>query len=188
MCFSCSDKKVLSPDEYMTYMDSHKDVLKISRELNSVNYSLQMLTPEQQILINSPDVFNNPAAFEKELSYYRNKLNFILVLKDPEKGMNKVRSTMFDKSEYGKILAYANTSLKEDFYLVQNEDTLYSTIVHLESANSIQPVFRLALGFSGLDSLSKECTLVFNDKIFNNGPIKFHYSKNVLSNLPEIKM
>jgi hypothetical protein len=188
LLFSCGQKKHMTAEEYMVYMESGKSDLKISRELNNVSYNVQMLTPEHQVLLNTPELISKPDAFKEELRYYRNKLNFIVVLSDPASGNNKVKSTVFDKGAYGKILAYANTSLKEDFYLIQDQDTLFSTITHLESANSIQPVFRIALGFNEVDTLTKEFTLVFNDRIFNSGPVKFHYSKDLLSNLPEIKM
>jgi hypothetical protein len=105
-----------------------------------------------------------------------------------DNGSGKVKKAMFDAEQYGAIMSYANSDLKNDFKLLQGEDTVYCHIVHLEPANSIQPIIRMTIGFSGLDTNLKDITLIYNDNIFRNGPLKFHYPKELLESFPEIKL
>jgi hypothetical protein len=82
---------------------------------------------------------------------------------------------------------YSNSTINEDFKLLQGKDTVYCALVHLEPANSINPVLRLTVAFSGLDPGSNEdITLFFNDNIFMNGPLKFHFDKKLFTDKPEI--
>ncbi len=98
----CSQKTVLSSHEYMDFMSSGKNGLKMTRELNGIVYGLQMLTPEQQALNASPEALENNALLKEELGYYKDKLNFILILQDAANSNNIVKSTLFDKAAMAK--------------------------------------------------------------------------------------
>ncbi len=188
MFFSCNKKKMLTPAEFLTFLNSEKSGLKLQKEFNQVNYKLQLQTPEVLALKNLSGKNTDNTSFNKEYKYYQNKLSFIFLIEDALQSNNRVKLAVFDKDMYGKMLLYANSELKNDFKLVQGVDTLICSMVHLEPANSIQPVFRLSLAFNNVDTVKKEYTLVYNDKLFMNGPIKFYFSKQVFENLPGLKI
>lgn len=184
----CNNRKALAPAEFLNFLNSEKSGLKLQKEFNQVNYKLQLQPPEVLALKNLSEKTANGESFKKEYSYYRNKLNFIFLIEDALESNNRVKLAVFDKDMYSKMLLYANSELKNDFKLVQGNDTLICSVVHLEPANSIQPIFRLSLAFNGVDTLKKEYTLVYNDNLFMNGPIKFYFPKQVFENLPDVKI
>lgn len=184
----CSCKRSsLSREEYVKYFNSN-DKFSVTREFNGILYKLKVQPPEILAFKNAEDQIRNKQDFDKELAYYKDKLNFVFLIEDASKNDGKVKSTVFNKQLYATILEYANTELRNDLKLIKNGDTLYCSAIHLESANSLQPVIRLSLGFTNLDPQNKDFTLVFNDNMFNNGPIKFSYSSTLFDQLPELKM
>lgn len=181
--FGCG-KKRLNQSDYLRFINSEESGLVQKKEFNNVIYKAKVHLPE---MISAAAEENlTKAKFDSNMAYYHNKINFIFIMED--NGSTKVRNAMFDKEKYGTILSYANTELKNDFKLLIGNDTLYCGLVHLETANSIQPVIRMTVGFSGVDSSAKSLTLIYNDNIFSNGPIKFYYSHETLNNLPEINL
>lgn len=185
--FASCKRAALSRDEYIKYINTEEDFC-VTREFNGVSYKLKLQPPELLTLKNSPEQINNNEDFEKSLEYFKDKLNFIFLIEDASKVDVKVKSAVFDKQIYASVLKYANTELRNDLKLIQNGDTLICSVVHLESANSLQPVIRLSLGFTDLDPLNKNYTLVYNDRMFQNGPIKFNYSSTLFERMPELKM
>jgi hypothetical protein len=181
--FGCGKKK-LNQSDYLQYINSEESGLVQKKTFNNVTYKVKLHLPE--MISATADENITKAKFESNMKYYNNKVNFIFIMED--NGSTKVKNAMFDKEKYGAMLSYANTELKNDFKLLNGNDTLYCGLVHLEPANSIQPVIRMTLGFSGIDSVGRSLTLIYNDNIFSNGPLKFYYSKETLNNLPEINL
>lgn len=188
-CFTgCGKRMVLSPEKYLQYINSEKSNLIVENILNNVSYTAKLQTPEFIAISNSGDKIKNQSDFINEIKYYKNKLNFIFLISDQKNQGNKVKEVLFNKEEYSSFLAYANTDLKNDFKLLNGNDTLFCAMVHMEAANSVAPTIRLTIGFSAIDTNRiKEYTLVFNDNLFRNGPLKFQYSEEAFNNLPEIK-
>lgn len=184
----CGKKMVLSPEKYIQYVNSEKSDLVVERNFNNVTYTAKLQTPEFMAISINGNKIKNKTDFINETKYYRNKLNFIFLISDQKNKGNKVKEVLFNNDMYSSFLAYANTDLKNDFKLINDNDTLYCTMVHMEAANSVAPTIRLSIGFSSIDTNRiKEYTLVFNDNLFRNGPLKFRYSEETFNNLPEIK-
>ena len=184
---ACGTGQKLTPDAYVRHMNSNESDLLVVKELNGINYKLRLLTPEYMALSQSRGSANKNDV-EEYLKNYGNQATFIFVIEDVDKHQGHVKSKVFNNESYGAILSYANTDLKNDFILVREADTVYCNLVHLEPANSLQPVIRLSLAFNIPPARAKGFTFLFNDNIFNNGPLKFTYSNQVMDNLPELKL
>jgi hypothetical protein len=184
----CSNKRKLPPKEFIGFLSSSESGLTLKKNFNGINYKARMYTPELLALTQSESPINSEPELKKKAAECSDRLNFIFFIEDESKINYTVKSTVFDKQRYGAIMAYANTDMKNDFMLVQGKDTLACSILHLEPANSVHPLLRISLGFNGVNPTTKEYTLVYNDNIFNNGPIKFHYSQSTFDHLPEVKL
>ena len=187
MVAACGAREKLGPEAYVQHLSSDESPSLITKELNGVNYKLRLLTPEYMALSHSRERLNKNEIMES-LKNYTHQVSFVFVIEDSDKNQGRVKSTVFNAEGYGNILAYANTDLKNDFMLVREHDTLYCNLVHLEPSNSLQPLIRLSLAFNIPSPAEKGFTFLFNDNIFNNGPLKFAYSNQVMDNLPKLKM
>lgn len=185
---SCGGRKKLSPDAYVNYLNSEMSDLLISKELNKVNYKLRLLTPEYMVINGNRNTPVNNEQFTTKLKDQIGRINFVMLIEDSENTGSIVKQVVFNTDQYGTLLEYANSNLKNDFMLVRRKDTLFCSLIHMEAANSLQPVVRISFAFEGAGSNDDEFTLIYNDHLFNNGPLKFIYSKETLTQLPELKM
>jgi hypothetical protein len=179
--------KSLTPDEYVTFLNSDESGMKSTSVVNNIRYQ-SILVPSQYLVIkHSKDSIKTQKDFEHQLDYYIDQLNVILLISDAGQKNHVVKKTIFDSQKYNSIIAYVNSEMKNDFMLVQDNDTIYTSLLHIESSNSVEPLLRLSLGFTGVNPKAKDVVLVFSDNIFENGFIKFNYA-SALSKLPEIKI
>jgi hypothetical protein len=187
---NCGQRKTLSKEDFIQYCNSEKSNLIISKAVQNINYTCKFKIPELTAILNSNKEFTSQAEFEKSVKTYSNEILFIFTIKDDSKSSHAVKQLVFDKQKkYSFLLAYANTDMSSDFELKSNNGNIVPcSFLHLEPANSVQPILRITLAFNYSRSLGEELTLVFNDKIFNNGPIKFNYPKDVLDYLPKLKI
>lgn len=184
---SCSSKKEMDREEYLRYMNSKDCGLLVTKSLKGICYELKCIMPEQQCLRFNRNSIQSKEQFNQLLNEYKDKLSFIMVIKDDE-GSSVVRSAVFDKETYGNILGYANTELQKDFSLEGFESQNICAMAHIESSNSVQPVLRLVLAFGSVSKMEHGFTVVYNDNIFNNGPIKFNFSESTISHLPVLNL
>jgi hypothetical protein len=154
---------------------------------NKVKYSSKIELP-QMIAINmlKADVIKKHELLDK-VKQFNGKTNFVFTLSDSD-GNSEIKKLIYNKEDYNALVSYANTALVDDFKLLLGTDTIPARIAHIESSNGIEPVVRISVGFSGLDSLKKDLTLIYNDRIFNNGPLKFYFTEEALTNLPKLKL
>ncbi|MBP7809088.1 MAG: hypothetical protein KA163_07340 [Bacteroidia bacterium] len=157
-----------------------------SKSINKIKYKLRLITPE--IMVLNSEKINSESAFKERLKNYEGQVQFNFIIEDDnsENG-SLVKETIINPKVYSEILHYANTEMTNDLFVIINGDTINCTIMHLEPANSIQPVLRFSVGLSDIKNKIEECTFCFNDNIFNNGLIKFNYSSSTFNNMPKIK-
>jgi hypothetical protein len=184
----CSRRSDLNQSEYVRFLNSSESGLVISKTHNNITFNARMQTPEMLTLLGAKGPYSKPAEFETDKKQYEDRLNFTFIIEDEGKH-HQVKETVFDENTYGQLLSYANTELQNDFELqLPNGEIVPCSIAHVEAANSVQPVIRVALAFNHVDPKIKEYTLVFNDNLFNTGKIKFLYKKEIFDNLPKLKI
>lgn len=188
LSFSCSDSTRLFPSEYKQFVNSDECPLIQSKEINAIKYTVRLQPPELTALNCVGDSIKTESDFSRHLTYYADKMNVILLIGDADESEHLVKKTIFDPTKFHSILSYANTKLAEEVILVQDDDTLYTSLIHLEPANSMQPFLRISMNFHGVNPNAKAYTIVFNDNIFQSGPMKFRYSSELFKELPTLKI
>lgn len=93
-------------------------------------------------------------------------------------------------NEYSERINYYSFKSQNDMLLIEGNDTLRSAFVNFERSFDLSPVINLTIAFERktkgrLDRLN----FVFDDRVYNNGKIKFELNSELISlfNSPEIK-
>jgi hypothetical protein len=184
---SCDKVSELSVKDYVVYVDSEKSNLSKTKTINSIKYKVKLITPELMVLGN--EKIKDQTEFLEKCKGYNEQMNFTFIIEDDKDSKDfAVKDALIESETYSNIMQYANSEMVRDIYLITDSDTIRCSLLHLEPANSVQPVFRFSLGFTGLKHKIKECTLCINDELFNNGCIKFNYSESTFNNLPKVKV
>ena len=77
--------------------------------------------------------------------------------------------------------------MQNDIFIVQGNDTLYPGMYHFERIYEIAPFATVMLAFDDKKfKPENEFTVVYNDRLFNKGFIKYNYSPKQLIDLPNI--
>ena len=188
LTFSCSDQNCLILEEYRQYLNSEECPLNTSKEINDIKYAVRVQPPQLTLMNSVGDSIKTELDFNRYLKYYMDKWNVVLLISDADQSDHLVKRTIFDQAKFQAILSYANTELAENVMLVQDNDTLYTSLIHLEPANSMQPLLRISMNFQGNNPNAESYTIIFNDDIFQNGPMKFRYTSEQFKNLPTLKI
>jgi len=90
--------------------------------------------------------------------------------------------------QYSDRVNYFSFEMQKDIHLVEGTDTLACQLYHFERTFDVSPTSTILLGFPISTQTNSEVkTLVVYDRTFNNGLLKFTFSKKVLKNLPKLK-
>lgn len=185
---ACSRHEIMTPEEFFNYCNTEQSGLVKERKFNNILYKVRLVVPECLALQEGKP--KTEMEFRTRLGEMNNQINFVLLLEDDGPIMGQVRKAVFDKSRYGEILSYSNTLLQQDFELkTSNGEIIPSSLVHIESANSTQPVLRISGTFRIKSEILREgVSLKFDDNIFLSGPVNFYFDKTVFQQLPSIRI
>lgn len=180
-------KQELGPEEFVSFVNNEPALHRAS-EVNGIKYETRLIPSQALAMRHRGDSVKTRPEMDSLLKCYYDRVNFTLLISDANEDVHVVKQTIFDAQRYNTIISYANAEMSNDFMLVQEGDTLYTSLLHIESSNSVKPVLRLSLGFEGVKPGASDLTLIFSDHIFESGFIKFNFPSSALRNLPEIKI
>ena len=184
---SCSNKREkLSVKEYMNYVNDPSNNLIVSKELNAIRFNLSYQPVDLMVANRHFGEQVSEAELVKEINENQNYIYCNFIIKDNEQE-NNIKKMILSKKEYQNELSYFSSGMQSDFYAVAGNDTLPCVMYHFENPENISPELRIALGFeSSLPIGNKEIQVVFDDKVFGNGYIKFVFDKETISAIPAI--
>lgn len=186
LLFLACGPKFLNEKEYLNYLRSAESGLTQHQLLNGVDYCLTYLPPEYMSLMRRETV--GPESDSSSKKGQTEPINFTLLLQDEDKDEFQVKS-LVNTGDFNAVLQYANSDMKQDVRLLVGYDTLYCSLLHMEPANSLLPMVRISMVFFAPASqdLKDGFTLLYNDRIFNKGPLRYNYTNRLMAALPQLK-
>lgn len=90
-------------------------------------------------------------------------------------------------AQYEARVKYFSFEMEKDICLVQGKDTIYPGLFQFERIFEVAPYATVIFAFDNkMFNKNEEFTIVYNDKVFEKGFIKFNYKNKQLINLPNI--
>jgi len=187
--FGCGPAENLFMRDYIRYLNSEQCPLYSSKTQDKIKFECRLQTEDLITLLSAGPNFETTKAFEAEKAEHAGQLNVVFIISDEIAKEHQVKERIFDKKLYSSMLSYANTELQYDFNLqLENGDVVPCNLVHLEAANSVKPVIRITAAFNCSGAKLEGCSLMFDDKLFNTGRMKFYYAADVFKDLPKLKI
>lgn len=182
-----SCKKSLAPLEYKTWIESEESGLRKTKAIGEMEYEMQYQTREYLLLLNKgPKAFEKEIDIESSLEDFSNDIQVLFTIRNLN-GIPPLNYNVQNEMEYYARIQYLTSEVTSDFFILNNSmDTVKCLFSHMERDFGITPELRLNLAF-GMQKPSEDFQLCFNDRLFNNGMIKFSMSKDDLSDLPELR-
>lgn len=176
-CFLYSCAKPLTAEEYAAYVSNPENGLRKDQTLGDFELSV-MYEPTNYLLAKRNDSEVTKEEYEQfEHFQFRIKLSGggdILMYKETQLQNEVTRINHF------------GFNAQRDFQIITSADTNQCKMVHFSRNYNLSPTIDLSLVFDPIPK-DNDWQLVYNDKQFNLGKIKFLFKADDLNDLPELK-
>jgi hypothetical protein len=117
----------------------------------------------------------NQDLFNIDSLYQENKRERIVEFTFEQEDEDDLLKDKFTSLSYEDGVKYMSFSLDKDFYVVtSNNDTIKCSGVNYERNFKVAPFQKVLLFFSGIDP-NEKIQLIYNDKLFKKGILKFQF-------------
>ncbi|MCW3084172.1 MAG: hypothetical protein JWP12_1538 [Bacteroidetes bacterium] len=179
---------VLDAAAYVRWMQDPENGLKKEKKIDELTFSVQYKTPEYVTCMElrgrpcTDSVLRKNIGELKDMQYYDLKI----LLNDGSSELLKYKNT--SPQQYNDRVNYFAFGMQNDLALVDGNDTLRCDLYHYERAYDVTPSATMLLGFIKKSNNDKnDKTLIFYDRTFNKGMLKFKFAATGLYNKPKLK-
>lgn len=121
----------------------------------------------------------NQDMFEADSIYQINKNERLIEFTFEQDKEEDLLQSKFTNMDYEEAITYLAFTVENDFFAVtKSNDTIACSGAIYERAFKVAPHQKVLLFFSGIDP-DEEVQLVYNDKLYRKGILKFTFTKNI---------
>lgn len=138
----------------------NNDSLLQVKKIGDISYELMVIPKEEMV---------HDEIKPADLMYFK------LSICDQSENSKNI-SSLFLQSNYNKLLFYINQQINSDFEMENSDGNNYPIQVFFENNNRIAKKLVFLIAFEKYKKEQNNFTITFNDKIFNNGKVKFLFT------------
>ncbi len=186
---SCSDRRTLSPEQYIAWAKASQKELIKTKEINGYRFTLKF-QPAELLILKNAEGLTSEDALDSMKKIQKGIVNLVMDIGSTDNQQSLLRANLAVEEEYYQRMYYYTTDVQKDLYLVEGKDTLPCVFYHFEQTFNITPVNSMIMEFERKDPNApyKDIYFIYEDRILNAGIIKFQYKKSFLNNLPKLKI
>lgn len=186
-CNSLS-KKQLSVKEYSYWFEQNKETFEHEKTVGDYSFKLLFIPPEIKILteVSNPNEIDEKY-YQERLSELKNKIFCSFEITPINQTQTMLETETNNPTEYGSKLNYFISLAQQDFYIIQNKDTMRSLSYHFENTYGIKKSNTISMIFENRNS-NGDIEFVFDDKVLNTGPIIFTQQSFNKTSIPQLKL
>jgi hypothetical protein len=165
------------------YFDNEKELvnwhegnaaLKKKRELGGFEYSVQYLSPDLMALQELKGKITGKAAYEEARSHYTELIYFRMNIKNNDFHQELLKYDLKDAAQYNQRIQYCAFEINRDLMLKSRKDSSFCVLHEFERTFNIESGLNFLLAFP-LPVSKDGYTVVYHDKLFGQGIIKFYF-------------
>jgi hypothetical protein len=184
-----NDKSVLSVNEMKEFVVNVDHGLLKSKQIDEVTYSAKYKPVDYIIAMETRDEKLTRAIYKEKHDELSGLQYFDLRIEIDKANGELLKYALRSGSQYESRVTYLAFDIKNDIKLVDGNDTLECVMSHFERVYDIVPYATILLGFKDTGgNLMHEKTLVFHDKLFGKGIIKFTFLPADLQTIPQLEV
>jgi hypothetical protein len=187
---SCGHADRVSPERYMQYAGQADNGCTVSRTFGEILFTARYEPLAYKVIRDLKAIdstvteanYNNLANTEKDQVY------FIFRMESVGRDASPLKILASGPASAARVMQYTQSRLQGDFHLESGNREIPCALYHLEDDYSMLNYSLISLSFdaSRIDA-SADMTLVYNDQLFENGPIKFTIRRDALNAFPHLK-
>lgn len=182
-------KSILSIVEYEKWIRNPVNGLVKERVVSQVKYKLTF-QPTDWLLAKATRLNYTNLEVDKIKGDYSNVLSFTMDITSENEEVSMLKLNLDNQSEYYTRLNYYSNLFQQDVYVVEGFDTLPCRFAHMEQSYNASPFNTITIEFlrTTKEVEYQDIYLVYYDRIFNTGLIKFHFKGGDLNDIPDLKL
>ncbi len=185
---SLSNTKTELPlEQLVKWVGEKENDLSKTKDISEMTYHLSYMPKECMAYMELQNKSYSKEELQKALGYYNamTYFNFRIELKEGQGEL--LKHDLSSPQQYNDRINYVSFEMQKDIFLVQGKDTLFPGLYHFERTFDVAPFTTVMLAFDNEKfNPSDEFTVVYNDKLFNKGFIKYNYKPKQLIDLPNL--
>lgn len=183
LVWGCGDRPNLRIPEYVSWFENPENGFIKTKIFDAISFTSFYKTPEYRVFKeHSGKAWSQSDSVQDLIEQYAQWYTFTFRIKAKEHPLesgNRNTQEYFQKLEY-----YINA--QSDFKLIIDEsDTIPCTLYHMERNYGSAPYIDLNVAFKNKKQTARQITMLYFDRVFSNGPIKFNYHLDETTSLPQ---
>lgn len=179
-------KNELNSDEYINYVESEKNNIKNSKQIEDLNFSLQYC-PTEYLLLKEFKTNNLSEKLLAERKKENENMVFFKLRISAKNNSDILNYKISSNDDYYERIQYLSYGFEEDIALLNGKDTLFPALFHFERTYGVVPFADFMLAFNAKIIEPEKFQVIIDDKIFDTGLLKFTYSNKDIQNIPKLK-
>jgi hypothetical protein len=179
--------KKMSVNEFISWCANENNKLSKVKTIADMAYKLSYLPTEAMAYLELRTEEYTAEKFQKTCKSYNQMTYFKFRIEALGGNGELLKYNLQSPQQYDYRVKYTSFDMQNDVYLVQGKDTLKPGLFQFERIFEAAPYGTAMFAFDNtLFNKNNEFTVVYNDKLFDKGFIKFNYKNKQLINLPNI--
>lgn len=180
-------KEQMTVSEFTDWFALKQNSLSKVRVISEMKYSLSYLPAEVMAYLELRNEDFDFERFKKVQTGYSEMTYFNLKLEVLDGRGELLKYKLDSPAQYEDRIKYFSFKIEKDIYLIQGNDTIWPGLCQFERIFEVAPHVNVMFAFDNrVFDRNREFTIVYNDKVFEKGTIKYYYQNNQLINLPNI--
>lgn len=177
----------LSVNEFVSWCADKDNRLVKEKAIADLRFKLAYLPPEAMAFIELKNEDYDFNTFQKACEGYSEMTYFNLRIEAPEGTGELLKYKLQSPAQYDARIHYMSFVMQNDLCLVQGNDTLLPGLFHFERIFETAPYASVIFSFDNKKfNKNEEFTIIYNDRLFEKGYVKFNYKNKQLINVPNI--
>jgi hypothetical protein len=207
-CFSCQEKyassdssdkedemeiqkdhsaEKLTVGEFVAWCGDENNKLTKIKTISDIRFNLTYLPAETMAYLELRTEDYDLAKFQRATKNYSEMTYFNFKMEVINGTGELLKYKLQSPSQYDGRVKYTAFEMQNDFCLIQGKDTLLPGLYQFERIFEVGPYANMMLAFDNKKfNKNDEFTIVYNDRLFEKGFVKFNYKNKQLINLPNI--
>lgn len=173
--------------EYLMWCADKNNKLNKSKDIADLRFDLSYMPAPCMAYLELRTETYNFLKFQEACNHYSDMSYFNFKLEIIDGTGELLKYKLQSPSQYDQRVKYMSFDMQKDFCLVQGKDTLFPGLFHFERIFEVAPYSTVMVAFDNKQfNKESEFTIIYNDKLFEKGFVKFNYKNKQLINLPNI--
>lgn len=174
-------------NEFISWTVNEENGLAKMKKINDIDFKIAYLTAPQLAYMELKGRPYSKEEFEQTLQNYTSMTYFNFRVELNGGSGELLKYQLHSAQQYDQRINYMAFGMEKDICLVQGTDTLNPGMYHFERIYDVAPYATVMLAFDNKKfDKTKAFSVIYNDRLFNKGYIKYMYKSNQLIDLPNL--